>query len=160
MTAPKDDDVHVRNIKEGGMALIDASIPLELTTMKSAFPFHMKFASAAINLNSEFTNNGNTVYSPNSLIHKENPEQQICICTENSTAFEDFGKKWTNEDKKSSNDIYKLLERIDKASTYNLLSPYPEVYYEHKPDKKCNSRFHLVFYVVELRFGKIWSSLR
>lgn len=155
----KDQDVHVRRTKKvesgekkGVRTTLDVSIPLEIESFLSAFPFQVSIATATIDLKSRTWKN-DVMLRPNLLVHKKDPRQTISI-RNNDTILSKFGQV-----KKNSNDLDQIIDIVDKAASYNVLSPYPEVYYEYEKDNENCQRFCLSFYVVKSGFDKVFSIL-
>lgn len=70
------------------------------------------------------------------------------------TILEQFGELEKHTDK-----IEEILDKMDKTKVYNLLSPYPEIFYEYDPAKDYCPRFTLQFYLVKPGFYKLVSAL-
>ena len=169
----KEGDVHVRRTERvksegedaegnkttvlGTRTTIEVNLPLEIDSLKACFPFQIDLATVSIELSSMFCDKTKTTLRADILVHKEDSRQNISIQNKpkDETILEQFGQLEKHTDK-----IEEILDKMDKTKVYNLLSPYPEVFYEYDDSAKdyC-PRFTLQFYLVKPGFYKLVSTL-
>ncbi len=162
VTAPEE-QVHVRRTESlmegdkpiGARSTIEVDIPLEIDSLVSCFPFQIYLATATIELSSTYSDDGKTTLRPDILVHKEEPRQNISI----QNKKQDDTIKSQFQETPEFNEMEDALDKMDKSKKYNLLTPWPEVFYEYDPKKKYCPRFVVQFYLVDPGFYKLVSTL-
>ncbi len=153
----EDKDNEKGKVKLGVKTTLDVCIPLEIEPFLTAFPFEVSIATAQIELVSktckDTKEDTTAMLRPDLYVHKTDPRQTISI-KNNDTILKKFGREIEKK-----NNLDQIIDIVDKTAEYNLLSPYPEVYYEKHPTKDFCQKFSLSFYVVKSGFHKVFSIL-
>lgn len=140
----------------GTRTTIEVNLPLEIDSLQACFPFQVDLATVAIELSSTFFDENKATLRADILVHKEDSRQNVSIQNKpkDGTILEQFGQLEEHTDK-----IEEILDKMDKTKVYNLLSPYPEVYYEYDNKKEYCPRFTVQFYLVKPGFYKLVKTL-
>eukprot|EP00980_Cylindrotheca_fusiformis_P021949 scaffold8800_cov107-Cylindrotheca_fusiformis.AAC.5 len=111
--------------------------PLEINVVLDYFPFKVVSAKLLVELSTITTGDNRTRLRPNLLVHKSDKPNMFCIQKEQLLSKEGISI------------LEQAKDKMDRAESYDFISPFPKVSYLYDTNKKYCPKFQVTFLMVE-----------
>jgi hypothetical protein len=110
--------------------------PLEVSVELDYFPFKVVSAKLLVELSTFTTEDSKTLLRPNLIVHKSDKPNMFCVQKDQLVPSE-------------GSILEQAKDKMDKAETFDFISPFPKVSYLYDTNKKYCPKFMLKFLMVE-----------